>query len=73
MEPFRDFSHISLRFYSAFFLDHIELLLLDPGLLTGEVPEVEDSCPAYLADLVQLDAVNERRLERENPFYTYTA
>ena len=48
-------------------------LLLDAGLLAGEITEVEDACAANLTDLVYLDAVNERGLVGENPFNTYAA
>ena len=48
-------------------------LLLDAGLLTGKITEVEDACAANLTDLVYLDAVNERGLVGENPFNTYAA
>ena len=48
-------------------------LLLDAGLLTGEITEVEDACAADLTNLVDLDAVNERGLVGENPFNTYAA
>ena len=44
--------------------------LADAGLLTGEVAEVEDTGAANLAILVNLDAVNERALEGENPLNT---
>lgn len=55
-----------------FSLEH-KLLLLNPCLLTSQIPKIEDSRSADLADLVQLDLINERRLYRENPLYTYTA
>ena len=45
--------------------------LADAGLLTGEVTEVEDAGAANLAELVNLDAVDEGRLEREDSFYTH--
>ena len=35
-------------------------LLLDAGLLAGEVTEVEDACATDLTNLVYLNAVNER-------------
>ncbi len=44
-----------------------ELALLDPGLLTRELTQVEYSGPADLTDLVQLDVLDERGLEGENP------
>ena len=50
-----------------------EFLLLDAGLLTGEVAEVEDACAANLTELVDLDLVDERGLEGENPFDSDTA
>ena len=43
------------------------LALLDPGLLTGEITQVEYPGPADLTDLVQFDLLNERGLEGENP------
>ena len=43
-----------------------ELLLLDPGLLAGEVPEVEDAGPADLTYLVELDGLDGRKLVRED-------
>ena len=46
--------------------------LADAGLLTGEVTEVEDTCATHFTILVNLNAVNEGRLEREDSLYTYT-
>ena len=48
-------------------------LLLDAGLLTGEITEVEDTGAANLTHLVYLNAVNERALVGENPFHTNSA
>ena len=42
----------------------------DAGLLAGEVAEVEDTRPADLTDLVDLDLLDERALVRENPLDT---
>ena len=50
-------------------LDAGELTLLDPSLLAGETAEVEYPGPADLTDLVQLDLLDERGLEGENPFH----
>ena len=50
-----------------------ELLLFDAGLLAGESAEIEDTSAADLTDLVDFDAVDERRLVRENPFNTDSA
>ena len=47
--------------------------LADACLLTGEVSEVEDACATHFTVLVNLNAVNERGLEGENPFYTHAA
>ncbi len=58
-----------VKLFSKFFCH--ELLLLDAGLLTGEVAEVEDACPADFTDLIELDAVDSRRLIREDSFDTH--
>ena len=58
-----------VKLFSKFFCH--ELLLLDAGLLTGEVAEVEDACPADFTDLIELDAVDGRRLIREDSFDTH--
>ena len=50
-----------------FFFFRCELLLLDAGLLTGQVAEIEDAGAADLTDFIHLDALDERRLVRENP------
>ena len=50
-----------------------ELLLLDSGLLTREVAEVEDAGPADLTDLVQFNAVDRGRLIREDSLDSDTA
>ena len=50
-----------------------ELLLLDPGLLAGEVPEVEDAGPADLTDLVDLDRLDGGELVREDSLDSDTA
>lgn len=47
-----------------------EYFFLDACLFAGQVPEVEDARPAYLAVLVNLNLVNEWRCNRENPFYS---
>ena len=52
---------------TSLFLCHVNLLA-DTGFLTGEITEVEDAAAADLAELVNLDTVNERRLEGENSF-----
>ena len=44
-----------------------ELALLDPGLLARELAQVEYPGSADLTDLVQLDVLDERGLEGENP------
>ena len=44
-----------------------KLLLLDASLLSREVAEVVDAGAADLTDLVDLDAVDERGLDGENP------
>jgi len=46
-----------------------EYSFLDACLLAGQVPEVKDARPAYLAVLVNLNLVNKWRCNRENPFY----
>ena len=57
-----------------FFLSSFEVdgALLDAGLLTREVTEVEDARAADFTVLVDLDAVDERGLIRENPLNTDT-
>lgn len=50
----------------------IALRLLDAGLLAGEVAEVEDACATYFSDLVEFNLFNRRRLEGENPLYSYS-
>ena len=55
-----------------FFFFHNEFLLLNPGLFTGEIAEVEDSCPADFTDLVDLDAFDSRGLVGEDSFYADT-
>ena len=57
-----------------FFLCSFEVdgALLDAGLLTREVTEVEDARAADFTVLVDLDAVDERGLIRENPLNTDT-
>ena len=45
--------------------------LADAGLLTGEIAEVEDTCTTHFTTLVDLDAVNERGLVRENSLNTH--
>ena len=49
-----------------------KLLILDAGLLTGEIAQVEDTRTADFADLVDLDAVDERGLVGEYPLNTDT-
>ena len=49
-----------------------ELLLLDAGLLTCEVAEVEDAGATDLTVLVDFDRVDERGLIGENPFDAYS-
>ena len=46
------------------------LRFLDPGLLAGEVAEVEDAGPADFTYLVDFDLVDERAFVRENPLDT---
>ena len=48
-------------------------LFLDASLLTGKIAKVEDARPADFTNLVDSDAVDSGRLERENPFYAYAA
>ena len=43
-----------------FLFYEVHLLLFDPCLLTGEVSQIENSCPAYLTDFVQFDRIDER-------------
>ena len=47
---------------------HNALGLFDASLLTGKLAEVEDACPADFTNLVDLDLVDERAFDRENPF-----
>ena len=56
-----------------FFVFTDESFLLNAGLLTGEVAEVEDAGSADLTDLVDFDAVNEGGSEGENPLNTDSA
>ena len=49
-----------------------EALLLDTSLLTGQVAEIEDSCPSYLTCLVKGYLLDERRIQREYPLNSNT-
>ena len=49
------------------------LRFLDASLLAGELAEVEDTSAANVTELVDLNLLDERRLERENSFNTYAA
>ncbi len=63
-------SRLEGRWAAALFFCSVNLLA-DTCLLTGEVAEVEDTGAANLAELVDLDAVDERGLIGENPFYAH--
>ena len=52
-------------------LSSVNSLLLDAGLLTGELAQVVQLSATYLTNLVHLDAVNVWRLYREDTLYTY--
>lgn len=49
----------------------VNSLLLDTGLLTGEVTEVVDTCATNYTVLVHLDVVDVGRVEGEDTLYTY--
>ena len=55
----------------GFFFVQVYAAFLDAGLLTREVTQVVQLGAAHLAVFVNLDAVNVRRIERENTFYAY--
>ena len=60
--------------YSLFGVNLYTLLLLaDACLLTGKVAKIEDACTAYLADFVEFDVHNRRRLIREDSLDTDAA
>ena len=46
-------------------------LLLDAGLLAGQVAQVVDACAAYDTDLVDLDLVDVRRVEGEDTLHAH--
>ena len=48
-------------------------LLLDAGSLTCELAQVVQLSATYLTDLVDLDAIDVRRLDREDTLDTYSA
>ena len=48
-------------------------LLLDAGLLAGQVAQVVDACAAYDTDLVDLDLVDVRRVEGEDTLHAHAA
>ena len=48
-------------------------LLLDSGLLAGELAQIIQLGATHLTDLVHCDAVDVRRLNRENSLNTYSA
>ena len=50
-----------------------KLLFLNPGLLTGQVAEVEDASPADFTNFVHLDRIDERGLDGEDSFHSDTA
>ena len=51
-------------------LFHHALRLLDAGLLSGEVAEVEDACATDFTDFVEFNAVDRGRFVREDPLDT---
>ena len=64
-------SFIAFRHNNRLSLCSADALLLDAGLLTGELAKVVELGTTYLTNLVHLDAVNVWRLDREDTLYTY--
>ena len=50
--------------------ERLHSLFLDTGFLTGELAQVVQLGAAYLTDFVDRDALDERRLDREDSLYT---
>ena len=47
-------------------------LLLNTGSLTSELAQIVELSATYLTNLVNLDALNSRRLDREDTLHTYS-